>query len=293
MVFRHNASLKMWGMFIFALVNIFTCENKSLALAAEPVQAPLPSLFDTRERIAKPDLSNVLRIRFLTTLDFPPLNFLDQSGKLAGFQVDLVREICNELELAARCQIEALPYDELQQSLASGRGEAIIAGVRPTFELRRDFVFSRPFMQLPARFLLNMSSNATVKSASDLEGKDVGVVANTVHQAMLAAYFPAIKQKSYPDLPALLTAAAKKEVGAVFSDGLKLSLWVSDPAAENCCNLLAGSYFSSGFLGEGLSIMVKKSDAKLSVAFDHALLNLERDGRLNDLYLRYFPNGLY
>lgn len=293
MIFRHIASLKKWGMFIFAFVNIFISENRDVSFAAEPVQAPLPSLFDTRERIAKPDLSNVLRIRFLTTLDFPPLNFLDQGGKLAGFQVDLVREICNELLLATRCQIEAIPYDELQQSLASGRGEAIIAGVRPTFELRREFVFSRPFMLLPARFLVNVANNATVKSPADLDGREVGVVANTVHQAMLSAFFPGIKPKTYPDLPALLEAVAKKDVDTVFSDGLKLSLWVSDPAAGNCCSLLAGSYFSPGFLGEGLSIMVKKSDAKLSVAFDHALLNLERDGRLNDLYLRYFPNGLY
>jgi len=39
--------------------------------------------------------------------------------------------------------------------------------------------------------------------------------------------------------------------------------------------------------------MVKQTDAKLAVAFDHALLNLERNGRLNELFLRYFPNGLF
>ena len=293
MTLRGNASLKMWGTFIFVFLQILNCTIGSVALAVEPQQTLLPSLFDPRERIAKPDLSNVFRIRFLTTVDFPPLNFLDQSGKLTGFQIDLVREICSDLALADRCQIEALPYDELQQALASGRGEAIMAGVRPTAELRRDFAFSRPFMQLPARFLVNKAAGEPFKSLKSLDGQDVGVVENTAHQAMLAAYFPKIKQKLFPDLPSLLDALSKKDVDAAFSDGLKLSMWISDTAAKNCCMFLEGPFFSTEFLGEGAAIMVKQSDAKLAVAFDHALLNLERNGRLNELFLRYFPNGLF
>jgi len=252
MTLRGKTSLKMWGTFIFVLLQIMTWCIAPAALAAEPQQTQLPSLFDPRERIAKPDLSNVFRIRFLTTVDFPPLNFLDQSGKLTGFQIDLVREICNDLALADRCQIEAVPYDELQQALASGRGEAIIAGVRPTAELRRDFAFSRPFIQLPARFLVNTAAKEPIKSLKSLDGREVGVVENTAHQAMLAAYFPKIKRKPYPDLPGLLAALSKKEVDAAFSDGLKFSMWVSDPAANGCCMFLDGSFFSTGFLGRGL-----------------------------------------
>jgi polar amino acid transport system substrate-binding protein len=246
-----------------------------------------------RERIAKPDLSNVVRIRFLTTVDFPPLNFLDQTGRLVGFQVDLVREICRELALADRCQIEALPYDELLPALASGRGEAIIAGMRPTFELRRDVVFSRPFMLFPARFVINRISPTHPETLASLKTTDVGVVASSRHQAMLTAFFPDIKQKAYPDLPALLEALQRNDVGAIFADGLKLALWMSDPASAGCCDFLGGAYVSPEFLGEGASIAVKNSDAKLAAAFDHALLTLLRNGRLNQLYLRYFPNGLF
>ena len=73
--------------------------NPVPAVAQERAAAvDLPILFDTRERIAKPDLSGIVRLRFLTTVDFPPFNFIDQTGKLAGFHVDLVREIPEALK---------------------------------------------------------------------------------------------------------------------------------------------------------------------------------------------------
>lgn len=293
MFLRANTSPRIWGYlaFLVSLLYIFFGAYSPVAQAGNVPS--LPSLFDTRERIAKPDLSNVVRVRFLTTVDFPPLNFIDKSGKLIGFQIDLVRELCLDLAIADRCQIEAVPYEELKDGLASGRGEAVIAGVKPTADLRNDFVFSRPFMQLPARFLQNTAIAKPAMSTDDLAGKEVGVVGNTVHLAMLTAFFPSLKPKIYPDLDTMLAALAKKEVNVVFSDGLKLSFWAADPSSGNCCAMLPGSFFSTRFLGEGLSVMVKKSDAKLATAFDHALLNLERNGRLNELYLRYFPNGMY
>jgi polar amino acid transport system substrate-binding protein len=91
----------------------------------------------------------------------------------------------------------------------------------------------------------------------------------------------------------MLTALQKGEVPAVFSDGLQLSFWVSGTTAGGCCSLVDGAYFSQRFLGEGLTIMNRKSEPALTQAIDHALLALSRSGRLEEIYLRYFPNGIY
>ena len=66
--------------------------------------------------------SALVRLRFLTSVDFPPFNFTDQNGKLAGFNVDLAREICNELEIAAKCEIQALPFADMTEALTFFRG---------------------------------------------------------------------------------------------------------------------------------------------------------------------------
>lgn len=267
-----------------------------VSLIATPLAAEakdLPLLFDARERIAKPDLTGLARLRFLTTVDFPPFNFIDQSGKLSGFHVDLVREICRELDIEAKCQIQAVTYAELLPALEEGQGEAVAAGIAVGPELRQRFGFSRAFMRLPARFAVNTKAAGAVSAPSDLKGKPVGVVAGTTHEAMFKAFFPKIEAKVYPDREAMLTALQKGDVPAVFSDGMQLSFWISGSAAGGCCPLVDGAYFSQRFLGEGLTIMNRKSEPALTQAIDHALLALSRSGRLEEIYLRYFPNGIY
>lgn len=283
-------SLNRWGLLALLLLS---CLTFGITPAAGAGSSSFPLLFDKRERLPRPDLSTVLRLRFLTSTDFPPLNFADQTGRLSGFHVDLVREICSELAMDARCQIQALPYADLETALANGEGEAVIAGVAPTATLRERFAFSRPFMMLPARFVIARRARLTGGDARALVEKPIGVVTGTAHEAMLKAYFPDLKTRPYSDRNALYAALSKGEVEAGFADALQLSFWVNGTASESCCRLFDGPYFSQDFLGEGLTMMVSKSDPRLVQAIDSALSSLARKGRLQEIYLRYFPYGLY
>jgi polar amino acid transport system substrate-binding protein len=264
--------------------------SSALAQQAGP---SLPLLFDSRERLAKPDLSSLVRLRFLTSIDFPPFNFTDQNGKLAGFNIDLAREICGELEIADKCQIQALPFADLKDALAASQGDAVIAGLAVTPELRRQFVFSRPYLMLPARFVRNLAAPVAGTTAAAFAGQPVGVVKGTAHEAMLAAYFPAIKAQAFDDRDAMLAALKDGRIHAAFADALQLSFWVASPASAKCCALFDGPYLSERFLGEGMTIMLRQKDSVLTAAIDHALSALSRSGRLQEIYLRYFPYGLY
>jgi polar amino acid transport system substrate-binding protein len=286
-------SLDLKGFCNFsAILAAFLCAAP--VFGEEASTSNLPILFDSRERLPKPDLSSLVRLRFLTSVDFPPFNFTDQSGKLAGFHIDLVREICDELAISEKCQIQAMPFGDLQDALAASQGDAVIAGIAVTPGLRERFAFSRPFLQLPARFARNLKA-APIKGATvaSLAGRSVGVVRSTAHEAMLAAFFPAIKPVAFDSKDALLAALKEGKVDAVFADGLQLSFWVSSAAAEKCCALFEGPYLSQQFLGEGMTIMLRQQDAELTAAINHALATLSRNGRLQEIYLRYFPHGLY
>ncbi|MGG6896368.1 transporter substrate-binding domain-containing protein [Rhizobium sp. BR 315] len=286
-----SSMISMARLFTHAALIAMSC---SMPLAAQEAKPPsLPILFDARERLPKPDLSSLVRLRFLTSIDFPPFNFLDQNGKLTGFHVELARKICDELAIADKCQIQALPFGELQGALAASQGDAVIAGVSVTPELRKSFAFSRPFLMLPARFVRNLKASINGTTAAALAGRPVGVVKGTAHEAMMAAFFPAIKPVPFDDKDALLAALKEGKVDAAFADGLQLSFWVSSPAAEKCCAIFDGPYLSQQFLGEGLTIMLRQQDADLTAAINHALAMLSRDGRLQEIYLRYFPYGLY
>ena len=110
---------------------------------------------------------------------------------------------------------------------------------------------------------------------------------------MLKAYFPRLKPVEFENRAAMLTALKEGKVDAVFADGVSLIFWTASQAAQACCAMYDGPYFSEAFMGEGLSVMLRKKDTALTDAIDHALLMLSRNGRLQEIYLRYFPNGLY
>ncbi|TNM66212.1 transporter substrate-binding domain-containing protein [Aliirhizobium smilacinae] len=262
------------------------------ALSAETGDT-LPLMFDSRERLARPDLSTVVRLRILTTTDFPPFNFTDQTGRLSGFNIDLAREICAELKLEAKCQIQALPFGDLEKTLETNGGEAVMAGIAMSPERLERFLFSRAYIGIPARFARNRSIDIPGDTAGALSGRRVGVVKETAHEAMLKAFFPGVTAVPFENDTEMTDALKAKKVDAVFSDGLRLPFWVSSEASEKCCALFDGPYLSEKFLGEGLSVMVRRTDPILVAAFNQALAELARNGRLQDLYLRYFPNGLY
>ncbi|TDH38187.1 transporter substrate-binding domain-containing protein [Pseudohoeflea suaedae] len=261
---------------------------------AYPVQAQdSPNYVDPRERIAAPDISRRNRIRFLTTVDFPPFNFLDQSQRLAGFNVDLARAICEVLNVVDRCQIQALPWEELDHALLNGQGEAIIAGLSQTPETLKNYRFSRPYMELPARFVVRRESGLGENVAAELSGRKVGVVKGSAHEAMLKAWFADMEEVSFDDAAAAHAALMGKEVEALYGDGVQLSFWLQSASAANCCTFYGGPYLSSYYLGEGLAIAVTPEDADLALAFDHAISVLNRNGRFAELYLRWFPKGVY
>lgn len=254
----------------------------------------LPVLFDARERLPRPDLSGLLRVRFLTTTDFPPFNFADQTGRLSGFHIDLARAICAELGIEAKCQIQALPYNELETALDAGQGDAVLAGVAVSEDLRDRFAFTRPYLLLPARFARNTKASLDGDDPAALFGRPVGVVSGTAHEAMLKAFFPGMKATGFPDRETMLGELESGKIDAVFADSLQLSFWVAGQASADCCALFGRAYVSERFLGEGLTIMLRKDDPQqLTAAFDSALAALSRSGRLQEIYLRYFPYGLF
>jgi polar amino acid transport system substrate-binding protein len=264
-----------------------------VAPSARSQEPEFPVLFDARERLVRPDVSGALRLRFLTTTDFPPFNFTDQNGRLSGFHIDLARALCEELGLQTRCQIQALPYAQLTQALEAKQGEAVMAGVAVTPDLRERFNFTRPYLLLPARFLLRSDEVLPRQDAGGLFGRKVGVVRDTAHAAMLEAFFPNIERVQFEDRDAAMQALKEKEVSAVFADALQLSFWMVSPQSAGCCRFLDGPFLSERHLGEGMTIMVGGQDGALAGALESALAALSKDGRLEEIYLRYFPAGLF
>ncbi len=260
------------------------------SVMAEP---RIPTLWDAKERLAKPDLSALPRLRFLTTTDFPPFNYLDPSGRLSGFHVDLARAICAELAIADRCQIQALPWDELEAAMIVGEGEAILAGLAATPENRAKVAFSRPYLRFPGRFVVAKSSAVAEPTAKELQGKRVGVVVGSAHAQLLRDGFAGVEISAYPQQDAMLADLKSGKIDAAFGDGMRLSFWLKSVDATDCCRFAGGPYLAPDYFGSGLAIATSLDNDQLTSALDAALQSLSAKGTFAELYLRYFPVSFY
>jgi polar amino acid transport system substrate-binding protein len=261
----------------------------SQALAAEPA---IPSFWDARERLVKPDVTEITRLRFITTTDFPPFSFIDASGRLSGFHVDLARAICAQLGITDRCQIQALPWNEHAKALAEGEGEALLSGLAVSNENREKYAFSRPYLSFPARFVARQGE-VMEPSRAALAGKTVGVINGSAHERMLRDYFPDAVVQGYEDFEAMLAAVQTGMTDLAFGDGMRMSFWLTESEAGDCCTFAGGPYLAPEYLGGGLAVAVPLDRPELKQALDYALHEIGTKGTFAELYLRYFPISFF
>lgn len=253
-----------------------------------PVSAQtLPNHVDPSARESAPNLAAVPAIRFLTTPDFPPFNFRDQSGELIGFNVDLARRIC--IEVGAPCTLQAWPWEQAADALADNQGDALIAGLALTAENADRFDFSQIYLALPGRFVMRRPPVPGF-DPSQLDGENVAVRSGSAHETFLHRYLPAVVPLPAPDEIAALELVRAGEARAYFGDALRASFWLNE---NPCCVFVGQPYFRPDLFGDGLAIAVPAGHDAVRLAIDWALLRLKANGALDELYLRWFPIGFY
>ena len=254
----------------------------------------IPNFWDPQERFIKPNVKTLPRLRFLTTTDFPPFSFIDSEKRLTGFHVDLARAICVELEVMPVCQIQAVPFAQLQSELINGSGEAIIAGLSINENTRQQLHFTRPYFKLPARFIAKRGSGLNEPLWQSLSGRDVGVVDGTAHAAMAAQHFGDLHIRVFETQQAALGALQKGDIETFFGDALSLSFWLQNQSPEKvCCEFIGRAYLSTDYLGKGLAIALTQNNRELVEAINFALKSINDKGVFAELYLRYFPISLF
>jgi polar amino acid transport system substrate-binding protein len=283
-------------MRLLALLLVMTPLPAWAQEAAAPVTAPvadsvfIPSYRDPALRSESPDLLGRTSLRFGTSDGFPPFQSVDASGQPRGFNVDLARALCDTLQLS--CTIETFAWADLPKALAEGRADAIIAGLRPSTETRRSIDFTKRYLQLPARFVALGDAPAEEITPTALKGRAVGVAAGSAHEAYLKAFFAKADIRPYERDAEGHQLLQTGQVDYLFGDAASLAPWLASEEGS-CCAFRGGPYTDSRYFGEGFAIGVRRGDERLRDALDHALDVTNGNGAFGNIYLKYFPVGIY
>ena len=266
-------------------------EAALVAGAAGPAGRPVPGFWRPRDEILRKEAVPAAPLRFLTTDDYPPFDYLDPVRRLKGFNVDLVKALCTEMKV--KCTIRAAPWEDLETALLNGSADVLAAGSAITATALEKMDFTRPYFRMPARFALRKGRPPATLSRQTLRDLKVAVVNNSSHEAYMKAAFPEITRVTYPDDLSAFTAVQEGKVAAVFADGVKLMFWLNGEASAGCCELRGGPYTESRFFGPGMAMAVSRGRTSLVRFLDAGLARLYRKGIYARLYHRYFPLELF
>ncbi|MCA3626805.1 MAG: transporter substrate-binding domain-containing protein [Methylobacterium sp.] len=282
------------GRCALALLGLLACllpgaASRAFAQQGSPIRIPV--FVDPERRIERRAGPRIATIRFLTEDDYPPFNFVAADGQLQGFNIDLARAICAEIE--AQCTIQPRRWDLLLPALDTNEGDAVIASHRIDGDLRRRFEVSQPVYRVPARFAGHKDGAIQSTDAQALQGKSIAVVGGSRHEAYLNALFPAVRIERFPSFALALEAMRRRQVDLAFGDGVAIAFWLNGSESLDCCTFIGGAYAESRYFGEGAGIVMRKGNVALRQAIDDALTRMSRDGRFARLYLKHFPVPFY
>ena len=210
-------------------------------------------------------------IRMGTEGAYPPYNFINEAGEVAGFERELGDELCKRAELD--CTWVKNDWDSIIPNLVSGNYDTIMAAMSINEERKAVISFTQPYLP-PAP-----SSYIALSEDADLEGGIVAVQTGTVQASYIAGTGATMLE--FPNIDQVFAAIRNGEADAGFGDHE-----VVRPFVEDSSDLIfVGEQVR---LDEGIGMGLRQSDNELREKFDAAIAGMKEDGSLNELIRKYF-----
>jgi polar amino acid transport system substrate-binding protein len=211
-------------------------------------------------------------VRIGTEGAYPPYNFIDDAGNLAGFEIELGQAICERAGLT--CEFVQNEWDSIIPNLVSGNYDVIMAGMSITPD--RDEVINFTQAYVPP------TESAYVALSDDID-LSTGVVAaqsSTIQAAHVAETGATLLEFATPE--ETVAAVRNGEADAVFASRDALLPVVDASGGEL---VFVGEPVP---LGGGVGAGLRESETELRETIDAAIGEMKADGSLNELLVKWF-----
>lgn len=231
-------------------------------------------------------------VRIGTEGAYPPFNLTDSAGELAGYEIDLARDLCRRME--AECAFVAQDWDGIIPALLNGRYDAIMAAMNVTEERKERIAFSRAYVTTPVVAVAPADADLQQAETGDalldaLGELTVGVQVATIFQDLLEQQAPEADVRLYDTQEQLQLDLVAGRIDAGVADAFAWTTFLdSEEGADFAVagpGLVGADY---PLLGEGMGVGLRQEDEALKARFDEAICDAYRDGTLTELSIKWF-----
>lgn len=219
------------------------------------------------------------KIRLGTEGAYAPFNFVNDDGKLAGFEIELGDALCAEIK--AECEWVVNEWDSIIPNLVAGNYDGIMAGMSITDERKKTISFSEEYYPAdPSRYI---TAEGTEIDWDKLEGKSIGVQGATIQAAFAEEKYGENNTiKSYEKGDQTIADLMAGNLDIVLADGefLKPAVKGSEGAM-----VFAGPEET---IGGGIGIGMRQDESELHEKMNAGLAALKKSGKIDELIAKYF-----
>lgn len=220
------------------------------------------------------------KLTICTHLSYAPFQFDDGTGKIVGFDVDIMDAVA--AKLGVEQTIVDTPFEGIKGGVdtASGKCDASAAAMSITPEREKVILFSEPYFDATQALLIRDGDSYT--DLASLSGKKIGGQAGTVGLDYLNENAAAngYEVVEYSDLPSQGTALLTNQIDAAVNDA---PVW-KDLVDKNPGKLKVAAAFDTG---DQYGIGMKLGNDALKAVIDSTLEELKADGEYNTIYEKW------
>ncbi|WP_261842172.1 transporter substrate-binding domain-containing protein [Aliamphritea ceti] len=231
------------------------------------------------------------KLRLGTEGAFPPFNYIDSAGKLAGFDVDIGEELCKRIE--QECELVAQDYDGLIPGLLAEKYDFLVASLFITEARKKQVSFSDPYYLAAMTHVTDKKSGITEFNNEALSGKVIGAQSGTTQADFIGKIYPDADIRLYSTQDEVNLDMASGRLDVMVGDVIPLQEWTQKTDDGACCTISGEPITNPEFVGEGVGIAVRKQDEELLKALNKALAEILADGTYKKINDKYFDLNVY
>lgn len=244
----------------------------AISLASLPAQArDLPEIRDDVFRVANSGA-------------YPPFSYVDTSGNLIGFDVDIAEAVADKM--GVEVDIQTSPWNGIVAALAGGRFDACICSMSATEEREKAVDFTDPYYHSGLSIWVREETD-DVSSIADFEGKRVGsTLGETGNQWATEQAEGRWRNQTFQGLPDMLNALTTGRIDVMVADDIPVYVALNEDD-------IAIKQVDVGELPRfPAAIAVQKGSPQLKEALNTALAEIREDGTYQQIVDRWIGPGV-